>query len=43
MGLDRTHAAVELSLNKIVSQLMDRFSSSQGYKLFDDALPVRMS
>lgn len=37
------HAAVEASLDKIVPQLMDRFSSSEGYKLFDDALPVRMS
>lgn len=37
------HAAVEASLNEIVPRLMDRFSSSEGYKLFDDALPVRMS
>lgn len=43
MGFDGKRAAVQVSLNKIVSQLMDRFSSSQGYKLFDDVLPVRMS
>lgn len=43
MGLDRMHAAVEASLNEIVPHLMRRFSSSEGYKLFDDTLPVRMS
>ena len=37
------HAALEASLDKIVPQLMHRFSSSEGYKLFDDALPVRTS
>lgn len=42
MGLDGMHAAVEASLNEIVPQLMGRFSSSEGYKLFNDTLPVRM-
>lgn len=40
---DRSRAAVEAALDEIVSRLMHRFSSSEGYKLFDDALPVRMS
>lgn len=43
VGPDEMHAAVEGSLSKIASRLMARFSSSQGYKLFDDALPARMS
>ncbi|KAF8557597.1 HAD hydrolase subfamily IA REG-2-like protein [Imleria badia] len=31
---------VEAALDEIVPRLMHRFSSSEGYKLFDDALPV---
>ena len=34
--------AVDRSLSKIVPQLMTRFSSREGYKLFDDTIPVRM-
>ncbi|KAH0827966.1 HAD hydrolase subfamily IA REG-2-like protein [Lanmaoa asiatica] len=40
IGAGADPQAVEASLNEIVSQLMDRFSSSEGYKLFDDVLPV---
>ncbi|KIJ18619.1 hypothetical protein PAXINDRAFT_70747 [Paxillus involutus ATCC 200175] len=37
-GADAT--AVEASLDQIVPKLFDRFSSREGYKLFDDTLPV---
>ncbi|KAH7925951.1 HAD-superfamily hydrolase [Leucogyrophana mollusca] len=37
-GAERT--VVESSLSQMVPRLMDRFSSKEGYKLFDDALPV---
>jgi len=39
IGAGADPQAVEASLDKIVPQLMHRFSSSEGYKLFDDALP----
>ncbi|KAH7888594.1 HAD-like domain-containing protein [Phlebopus sp. FC_14] len=32
--------AVEASLDQIVPKLMERFSSREGYRLFDDSLPV---
>ncbi|KAF9227240.1 HAD-superfamily hydrolase [Gyrodon lividus] len=32
--------AVEASLNQIVPKLLNRFSSREGYKVFDDTLPV---
>ncbi|KAL4080364.1 hypothetical protein V8B97DRAFT_1931960 [Scleroderma yunnanense] len=32
--------AVADSLHEIVPKLMERFSSREGYKLFDDALPI---
>jgi len=35
------HAALNASLPEIVLRLMTRFSSKEGYKAFDDALPVR--
>jgi hypothetical protein len=35
-------SAVNSSLQEIVPRLMARFSSREGYKLFDDSLPVRM-
>jgi hypothetical protein len=35
-------SAVDSSLGEIVPRLMTRFSSKEGYKLFDDSLPVRM-
>ncbi|KAG9316718.1 hypothetical protein JVU11DRAFT_2778 [Chiua virens] len=40
IGAGANPQAVETFLKEIVSQLMDRFSSSQGYRLFDDSLPV---
>lgn len=36
------YLVVNNSLPEIVPRLMTRFSSSEGYKLFDDTLPVRM-
>ena len=33
--------AVDRSLPDIVPRLMARFSSKEGYKLFDDTIPVR--
>lgn len=35
-------SAVNSSLHEIVPRLMARFSSREGYKLFDDSIPVRM-
>ena len=35
-------SVVNSSLHEIVPRLMARFSSREGYKLFDDSLPVRM-
>ena len=39
---ERSSPVVDRSLGEIVPRLMTRFSSKQGYKLFDDSLPVRM-
>lgn len=36
------YLVVSTSLPEIVPRLLTRFSSSEGYKLFDDTLPVRM-
>lgn len=33
--------AVDRSLGEIVPRLLKRFSSREGYKLFDDTLPTR--
>ncbi|KAG6375460.1 HAD hydrolase subfamily IA REG-2-like protein [Boletus reticuloceps] len=40
IGAGADPRAVQASLDEIVPRLMDRFSSSEGYKLFDDALPI---
>ncbi|KAF9237532.1 HAD-like domain-containing protein [Melanogaster broomeanus] len=40
IGAGADAQAVEASLNRIVPKLLDRFSSREGYKLFDDTLPV---
>ncbi|KAI6125714.1 hypothetical protein EV401DRAFT_1936927 [Pisolithus croceorrhizus] len=40
IGAGARPQAVEESLGQIVPVLMKRFSSREGYKLYDDALPV---
>ncbi|KIJ67892.1 hypothetical protein HYDPIDRAFT_126360 [Hydnomerulius pinastri MD-312] len=40
IGAGADPQGVEASLNQIVPRLMDRFSSREGYKLFNESLPV---
>jgi len=39
-GLTQARLALDASLSKIVSRLMTRFSSKEGYVAFDDAIPT---
>ena len=39
--LTNASAAVDSSLGEIVPRLLKRFSSREGYKLYDDSLPTR--
>jgi hypothetical protein len=41
-SMSTSSSVVNSSLHEIVPRLMARFSSREGYKLFDDSLPVRM-
>ncbi|CDO69290.1 hypothetical protein BN946_scf184976.g9 [Trametes cinnabarina] len=41
VGAGADPAAVDASLGEIVPRLLRRFSSREGYKLFDDSLPTR--